>query len=293
MESFKNILIPFDFREQSVIALSQSYNIARLSNLDITLLYVHEDSGIFSKLFSSDQGDEMVNKIEIELTDFAEKTAKETGLTIRTMVAKGRVHHKIVEVAEMIGAKFIVMGTSSGAHAKESDKKSVGANTSRVIRNAKCPVMTINGKHHYDGCRSILVPIDLTQESRQKVSWAVEMAKLFGSTIKVISILWSANHKAIVTQLNAQMAQVQKFIEDRNIKCSVEVVEAHKESETIPMILNYAKQAGDVDLVMIMTQQETSLVPFFVNSEATEIIRNSDVPVMSIVPKETGELSWR
>jgi nucleotide-binding universal stress UspA family protein len=89
------------------------------------------------------------------------------------------------------------------------------------------------------------------------------------------------------------MVQVQKFIEDRNIKCKVEVVEAQKESDTVPMILDYANKAGDVDLIMIMTQQETSLVPFFVNSEATEIIRKSEIPVMSIVPKETGELSWR
>jgi hypothetical protein len=40
---------------------------------------------------------------------------------------------------------------------------------------------------------------------------------------------------------------------------------------------------------MIMTQQEVGWVEFFVGSHANEFIRRSEVPIMSIVPKDTGE----
>jgi len=50
-------------------------------------------------------------------------------------------------------------------------------------------------------------------------------------------------------------------------------------------ILKYANSV-DSDLILIMTQQETKLVEFFVGSAAQTIIRLSNVPVMSIIPKE-------
>ncbi len=286
MENYRNILVPYDFNEQAEIALGQSYNLARLANLDITLLYVHEDTGLLNKLFSADQSDEIVKKMEAELSELAEKKSKETGLTITHMVARGKIHAKIVEVAEMIQAKFIILGKESTVNI---DDPHIGANVSRVIRNSKCPVITISSAMHYDGCRSILVPIDLTQESRQKVSWAIELAKMFGSTIKVVSTLWSVNHQAIKTSLVSKMVQVKNFIEERNVKCTAEMIEVSKESEQISAMLVYAKQQGDIDLIMIMTQQETGLIPFFVSSHATEMIRISDLPVMSIIPKDMGE----
>ncbi len=286
METFRNILVPFDFRDQAEIALGQSYNLARLTNLGITLLYVHEDGGFLNKFFSADQSDELVKKMETELDIFVKEKSKETGLDINFMVARGKVHSKIVEVSEMIQAKFIVMGTASSTGPKEN---AIGANASRVIRNAKCPVITIGSVCHYDGCRSILLPLDLTQESRQKVTWAIDMAKLFGSTIKVISVLWSTNHKEITTQLKAQVVQVKNFIEERNVQCTAEILEANKESEETPLILKYADDQKDVDLIMIMTQHETGLIPFFVDKQATEIIRLSRIPVMSIIPKDMGD----
>jgi nucleotide-binding universal stress UspA family protein len=286
METFKNILVPFDFREQAEIALSQSYNIARLTNLSITLLYVHEDGGFLSKFFSDDQSADLIKKMETELDKFTKEKCQETGLDINFMVARGKVHSKIVEVAEMIQAKFIMMGTASATSPKEN---AIGANTSRVIRNAKCPVITIGAVCHYNGCRSILLPLDLTQETRQKVSWAIDLAKLFGSTIKVVSVLWSTNHKEISTQLKAQVIQVKNFIEERNVKCTAEILEANKESEETPLILKYAEEQKDVDLIMIMTQQETGFIPFFVDRQATEIIRLSRYPVMSIIPKDMGD----
>jgi hypothetical protein len=40
---------------------------------------------------------------------------------------------------------------------------------------------------------------------------------------------------------------------------------------------------------MIMTQKETGFIPFFVDKQATEIIRLSSIPVMSIIPKDMGD----
>jgi nucleotide-binding universal stress UspA family protein len=289
MEIYKNILVPYDFREMAEVSLTQSYNLARLTGLDITLLHVYEESNAITKLFVEDKSENIISKIEDQLRIVAEKAQKESGITFHIMVAKGRIHSKIVEVADMIQAKYIVMSLTA-LFEPDQDKKMVGANVSRVIRSAKCPVMTINNKVHHDGCRAILLPLDLTKQTRHKVSWAIEMATLFKARIRVVSALWTRNNEEIVTQLRAQLIQVRRFIEDKGIEATAEIIESeHGVKTLVPAILDYAHEQGDIDLIMIMTQQEVGWVEFFVGSHATEIIRLSDIPVMSIIPKETGE----
>ena len=174
-----------------------------------------------------------------------------------------------------------------------SDKNIIGSVSGRVIRRAKCPVITINNKHTYDGCRSILLPLDLTVETRQKVSNAIEIAKLFGSKIKIVSVLVSQGDKAIKEKLKQQLEQAEAVISKSGIECSSELIRKTGEHKSPACsILNYADEQGDVDLIMIMTQQETGLFEFFIGSSAQEIIRRSKVPVMSIIPQELGFVTF-
>jgi hypothetical protein len=41
---------------------------------------------------------------------------------------------------------------------------------------------------------------------------------------------------------------------------------------------------------MIMTQQEMNFSEYFVGSHASEMIRKAQVPVMSVIPRDMGEI---
>ncbi|MEI6694702.1 MAG: universal stress protein [Bacteroidota bacterium] len=288
MNEKKNILVPIDFNQKSLIALEQATNVAKLLKHDIMLLYVHEESGIFSKLFSDSQGeDKVLETIQLKMDEIASQFNTLSGISIKSMIAKGRVSSKIVEIAEIIDSQLIIMGTNSEVEFKAT----IGANTHKVIRWAKSPVITINGLHHEKGCRSILLPLDLSIETRQKVSKAIEMAKYFGANIKVVSALWSKNNKEVIMKLNAQMNQVHNYITERNVICHSEIIESSDTEKTlVPIILKYAQEQGDIDLIMIMTQKEIGFVEYFMDSNAQETIRTSDIPVMCIAPKEIGTI---
>jgi nucleotide-binding universal stress UspA family protein len=282
------ILIPIDFQEQSLLAVEQSYNLARLIHAEIVLLYVHEQSGIFAGIFSNDQYTEMLSRVEEKLTELTGKAAKASGLTISYRLEKGRIYSKIADVAKEINAQYIVMGTYSSDEYDQQEKR-VGANTSRVIRSATCPVITLNAKQLYHGCRNILLPLDLTKETRQKVTMGIEIAKVYGAGIKVVSALWTKNDPAITGRLHQQGKQVTDFISSAGIECTFEILESQGGEKTlVPSILNYAEQQGDIDLIIILTQQEIGIVEFFVGSHAQEFIRLSEIPVMSVIPKEIG-----
>ena len=82
MKQYRNhIVVPVDFTEQSLIALSQTYNIARFQNCDVTLVYVIEKDFMdkVKHFFKSDeQRDELMRADILErLNALAAKTEEE------------------------------------------------------------------------------------------------------------------------------------------------------------------------------------------------------------------------
>lgn len=283
-KSIKNeILVPIDFSEQSLIALEQSYNLAREYKAEVLLLYIMEDSGIFSKLATAKHRATVKKDIQKKLEKLAEETEKKSKIKIDTMIAKGKVYEKIIEVADMTDALMIIMGCNSK---KKLQARFIGSNALRVVREASCPVITIKGKHHREGCKNIVLPLDLTKETRDKVRQAIEIANLgaYKSAVRVVSVFQSTD-EFLVNRLTRQMEQVKTFIQKQGVECSAEILKSVKGEDSLAQcILDYAHKV-DGDLVIIMTQQETDFTRMFIGSTAQEVVNNSDIPVMSIIPK--------
>jgi nucleotide-binding universal stress UspA family protein len=283
------ILVPVDFEPQSLIALEQSYNLARLLPAEIVLLYVYDPPAGIRSLFGASYDEEILKKLEEKLAVLSASVQKETGLMVSTILETGRIYSKILETADRIRARFIIMGTHSLPEHPGNAVGVMGANSSRVLRSTKCPVITINAKHHFDGCRNILLPLDLTAESRQKVTWAISIAKIYGAGIRVVTGIWSMNDPDVHNRLRFLAGQVKQIIEQEGIRCDAEILfDLENEKALIPALLNYAEKQGDIDLIMIMTQQESGVIEFFMGSRAQEFVRLSPVPVMSVAPKELG-----
>jgi len=278
MSALKNhILVPIDFSEQSLIALSQSYNLARLTMADITLINVIEDT-FHMPFFSKSENQSIEKKIQKQLEKLSTETSEKAGVKINSLVVRGKVYEEIQKAAKKLKSSFIVMGTTGSIGIK---KKFIGSNALRVIREAPCPVITIKGKKHRVGCKTIVLPLDLTKDTREKVSKAIEIAKLFASTIHLISVL-TTDDEFIVNKLKRQMTQVHEYIEGHNVSCVTEFVQNDDVTESV---IEYAKKVK-ADLIMIMTQQEMNWTDImFISSSAQQVINSSEIPVLSIRPK--------
>ena len=274
------ILVPVDFSEQSLIALGQSYHTAREYNAELLLLHVMEDVGWMQ--VSTTQLKEKKTSMQKKLDKLAEETSKTNKIAVDTMLAKGKVYEKIIEVAEMVNATMIIMGCNSK---KRVGKLFIGSNALRVVRESICPVITVKGKQHREVFRNIVLPLDLTTETRAKVKKAIEIANLgsFKPVIHVVSVLESAD-EFFVNKLTAHMNQAKNFIEEQETECTAEII--LKKKGDLPIaeyIIEYANKVKG-DLIIIMTQQETDFTGMFIGSTAQEIVNNSDIPVLSIIP---------
>tara|TARA_B100001758_G_scaffold234257_1_gene233282 strand:- start:930 stop:1805 length:876 start_codon:yes stop_codon:yes gene_type:complete len=280
--SVSKILVPIGFSDQSIVALGQAFNLARIKKSDIVLLSVIKEQSVMQALFTDDKSDDLKAKVKEKLNSIAQVYSKEYGIDVDIMVSKGKIYEKINEVSEMISADLIVMGTN-GSQGRSS--KVIGSNAEKVVRLSKCPVITIKGKEHRDGCENIILPIDLENETKQKTTYAIEYARYWNATVRVVSVVLGNNNDERVT-LKKNINQVKNFIANAGVECTAELVEGDKKQSLGDFVFDYERRF-DSDLIIIMTKREELSLSNNISDTARYIINNSEIPVMSIRPKES------
>jgi nucleotide-binding universal stress UspA family protein len=283
--SASKILVPIGFSEQSIVALGQAFNLAKIKNSDVVLLSVIEGQSMIESLFLDDTSDELKAKVKSKLEDIASVYSSKYGVDVDTMIAKGRVYEEVNKVADMISADLIVMGTN-GVNSKS---KFIGSNAEKVVRLSKCPVITIKGKSHRDGCENIILPLDLEKQTKEKVTYALEYARYWDATIRIVSVVLRDNNE-VRSKLIKNINQVEQFILDAGVKCTSEIVEGEKKRNLGDFVFDYEKKF-DADMIMIMTKKEELTLSNNISVTARYIINNSDIPVMSIRPKEVKHIT--
>ena len=279
------ILVPLGFSEQSFIALEQACNLAKINKSRIKILSVVEEPTKMEVLFTDNKVHEIQKKVNKRLLEISQEFTKKYSVDIEVMVALGRVHEQINEVANMLNVNLIVMGTDSTSN-KSRLRKFIGSNAERVVRSANCPVITIKGKEHRDGCKNIILPLDSERETKEKVNYAIKYAKYWKSTIKIVSLSEEDSLNKLISNIN----QVKKYILDSGISCTSELIENSGNMQLGPHVIDFSlKYKGD--LIIIMTRKEELSFSNSLSSTARYIINSSKIPVMSIRPKERKHLT--
>ena len=279
--SASKILVPIGFSDQSMVALGQAFSLAKIKNSDIVLLSVIEEQSMMQSLFLDDNSHELQQKVKEKLEGIASEYSAKYSVDTDTMVAKGKVYEQITEVADMISADLIIMGTNG---TNGGLKKLIGSNAERVVRLAHCPIITIKGKNHRDGCENIILPLDLEKQTKEKVTYALEYARYWDATIRIVSVILSDNQE-VRDKLTRNIKQVEQFINDAGVRCTAELISGEKKQTLGDFVFEYEKKF-DADLIMIMTKKEELSLSTNISVTARYIINNSDIPVMSIRPKE-------
>jgi len=281
----KPVLIAIDLDDKSLTRLRNSYPNLKTLGENIILLYV------FNKRhhFETEEGRERETaKKSQQLSTIAQEIVEQTGLNVQHILQKGKPSTEILKASEGHNASMIIMSTRTQFDEDYSDEDMVGSTTTRVVRQSKVPVFTFNSNVNLKPIKRILLPLDLSNETKQKVTNAIEIAQRFDAEIQIVSAFWSVEDKVIKKELLAQLNRIRSFIAEDEIPCTAELIEIDGGKNDLSYaILNYAQQ-NKSDLIMIMTQQETKMVEFFMGSAAQSILRLAQIPVMSIIPKNLG-----
>jgi nucleotide-binding universal stress UspA family protein len=185
------ILVPVDFTKQSLLAIKQSYHLAKYTHSKLVLLHVYSKAG--------EESYEALNKL-------TKQTEQESGVPTEFMNVKGDIYEETDRVAEEIKATLIIAGLESHMRFRNI----IGSSASKLIRKAPCPVITIRGTEHRDGCENILLPLE--------------------------------------NKLLSYCHQVKQFIKSKGISCTNKTIPADDVAETVVEYAN--KIEADLIMIM-------------------------------------------
>jgi len=261
------ILIPIDFSKQSLTALQQSYNLAKYTHSRLILLHTYQKNG---------------EEAEEALIKLTKQTETESGVPTEYLNRHGDIYELTYEIAEMLKATLIIAGLESHMQFRNI----IGQSASKLVRIAPCPIITIRGENHHDGIENILLPLDLSPESREKVDIAIQFAKYFHASIRILG-LFDPKDSDYENQILAYCHQVKQFIKSKQIACSNKSVPTKNIAATV---VEYAEKI-EADLVMIMNKPSLNVTEYFTGTEAQKIVDLSPVPVMTIQPMKRESLT--
>lgn len=155
----------------------------------------------------------------------------------------------------------------------------------KILEKIAIPVVTIRNANFNKQYKHIILPLDLTKVTTQKVSKAIELSKLSGgATINVLSVLFT-DDQFDINRLTRQMIDVKSEIEKNGVECTAEIVKASPEDDGLgSVIIDYAHKS-EADLIMIMSSSNNDTKKHSIDKDGWEIITSSDLPVMNIIPQ--------
>ena len=280
----KKILIPIDFSKTSMRAIKHGAFMAKRTKGELILLHVQKKSDLIDIIMPAvniKNVSVITEFLEDKLEKLAADTRKEYGVKVTTLVSMGNITSEIVDIAEENSVGMIVMGTQG------SDSTSdlfLGSNAYRLLTKSNIPVMTVRTDAPKLGYSNILLPVDTSAHSRQKVVTALQVANKFASHVHVLGLL-GKNEDYHEYKLKVILPQIQKMAKLKKLTCTTEI---EKQDDRVAKTLAYAKKIN-ADLIICMRDETTELSKWILGSYAHRLLNESKIPVLCIPPEEHPE----
>ena len=271
----KRIGVPTDFSETANVAINHAVDIAKRFDAEIFLIHVLE-AGAYQGIFAPSKKTEYdeIEQAQQKLQEDAHKLEQETGLNVSQTVVSGRIYEEIVSASNKAGIDLLVMGTHGSSGWEEFF---VGSNAFKVVTQSSCPVLSIQENATKTELNSIILPIDNTSVSRQKVRHAVTLAKKFDSTVHIAALL-TDNQPEIRHEFELKIKQVTDYLEREEVPYTETTLTG---SNLATMTMNFAESKGG-NLIVMMTEQESNLTGFLMGPFAQQVVNHSKIPVLSV-----------
>lgn len=276
--AMKNIVVAFDFSKNSIHALEYAILYANVLESKISLLWVDNSVSDESVFQTIDKELRIEKKILLDNLVKELETKIKRG-KIKVVLRKGKVYQEIKKLAMKNDADFIFAGTHG---VSGYEQYWIGSNTNRIVTSAPCPVVTIRNDYNFkNDINDILMPIDSSMETKQKLPFVAELAKRFNARIHLLQI-YNTPLKVIRRRIDSIAKEAVECLDKEKVEYLQHSIEG---SNIVSTILNYTDK-NKIDLISIMTDQGTTTANKFLGPYAHQLINNSLIPIISLRAKE-------
>ncbi|MCX6245114.1 MAG: universal stress protein [Bacteroidetes bacterium] len=268
------IIVAVDFSNTSIHALEYAIPLANKLKSDLIMVWVDKviaTEGIYADT-SNENRNEAKKRFDELIEQYKKNLAKEVKLDYK--LRKGKVYHELDSMAKTLGALMIVTGSHGISGFEEFW---IGSNAFKIVTYTTTPVITV--RHDFPAGKNIdriLVPVDSSSETLQKLPFIAKLAGLFGSQVHVVATHYS-QLRSIQRIAENYVDQAIRYLESHGVKpMRDQIVSNDITKKTIEYALGMK-----ADLTSIMTEQETP-ANILLGPHAQQMINQSPVPILSI-----------
>jgi len=270
----KNFIVPIDFSRESFNGLELAILFSQYKSVNIQMVYVitsftdyHPSTVNDEHKFANERFKKLIAAVEPRLGNDSK---------IRYIIKQGKVYREVVNQVNSY-KNAVVSASTHGASGFE--ELFVGSNALKIMSATDKPVFTIRKSPIPAKIKTIILPIKLHPDTRQKVPIAAEVAKLYGAKVHVLAISSSKN-KRDIQRLESYSKQSIGYL--NSIK--VEHVYHRVTGDHLPQLtINYA-EAVEADLIVMMSSAINKW-NVFLGSYAQQMLNKSKLPLLAIKPR--------
>lgn len=263
--SLHKILVTWDFSEKAEYALAHAAKLAKQLGTQIELLHVVKKES------------EIENAMA-KLDEVADHSNEKYGVKPLSKVIEGSIFHAIGEYTKTEDVKLVVMGT----HGIRGMQKITGSWALKVISSSEVPFIVVQDMPRVETYDKIVFPVNFKAENKEKLIWAIYLAKYFNSKIYLFKP--PVDDGYYLTKVNNNLLFAKKHLTHYGVEFELET--ALKASKFEDEMLEYAQKI-EAELVLIMTTKGIGLGDYIFGASEQYIIANSaKVPIMCVNPRK-------
>jgi nucleotide-binding universal stress UspA family protein len=265
----KTIIVPLDFSNESLNGLNYSLMLANKTSANIQMIHVVGKNDSIDSQLQKTETQLAIIKFEDVLLKYKEKCSSK--VTLNYNIKEGKIFEEVTNLAQLFDEALIVLSTHGASGFEELF---IGGNAYKIASHSKIPVITVRKKCLLANINKIVLPLDSTIETCEKVPYTVKIAQQFNSKIHLLSVQHSDSQQ-LNKKTHQYVEQVSSYIDSHKVSYIVEHLQGENVTDTV---LDYANSVK-ADLISIMTEQETNISKFFLGSYAHQMINKAFIPV--------------
>ena len=278
------ILVPTDFSEHAGFAMDLACQIARKTKSELVALHVLDHTGLFDFSAGSSAYPLMGNPAGLDLdqefmeslySNAEEKYAQflsnyeSADLKITKKIKIGSAFHYITEEINEEKTNLVIMGSKGSSGFEEV---LIGSNTEKVVRHARCPVLTVKSKMNLDDVNDIVFATSFKEEDSHVTDELKKLQEVFSAKLHFVRVntpnCFETNRKI--------MAQADTFIKENNI--SNYTINIYSDKVEEDGIIFFAQDIN-ADLIALATHGRSGLLHLLSGSIAEDVVNHAIRPV--------------
>lgn len=282
----KKILVPTDFSKTAQIAVEVASDIARKANAELILLHVVEEASgtTFNITGEVDVSGGWEDKVfTMKLIERSKKQMakafdelKVNGVKVKQEMRLGTAFHGMRDIIAEQKVDLVVMGTAGQTKMQEMI---IGSNTEKVVRHAKCPVLTVHKKPVTTEFKNIVYATSMSKDEEVFSRIVRKTQQMYDATVHLVRVNTPGNFQ--------RDAVVKKYMQDFAKKLqlknfTINIFNDLSEEEGII----YFADSLDADLIAMATHGRTGFAHVLAGSIAEDVVSHSKRPVLTLVTKE-------